>query len=156
MKENLSASVTFHPEKIIVNSINKTTLGLEHNSTKLTVLPIDTSADLLGETLRKHFNLCEFNTLHPKAKYRSMLWTEFKKAAGFKTDNDIYQNAKLVECLLTEIDIQLCPLENLYNTGNTGYIYLTERKISLPLTISNLDLGKNLFKTKELCKCYGT
>lgn len=139
----LAADVTFYPNKIIVQTFDYTD-GPSIGSTKLTILPVDTSPDILGRTLRKHFNLTEHGLKYQQNKDA---WNAYKEAAGFKTNKDTYKDARQVMCRQSNNEIILTPTENLYNTG---YEHLPNLDIKLPLTIPDEELGLQLTKARDL------
>ena len=147
-----SASVTFYPKQIIVATYDFATTGIGLGSTKLTKLPVDISPEILGQTLRKHFALTEYNIEHPKdSKAFKKVFDDYKAAAGFKTNKDTYKDAREVGCRMTKMEITLTPSENQYNTG---YLPIPNSDIKLPLTISDNELGLELLKAKEIATGY--
>jgi hypothetical protein len=140
---DLAADVTFYPDKIIVQTFDFTD-GPSIGSTKFTILSVDTGPDILGQTLRKHFNLTEHGL---EFKANNDAWNAFKKAAGFKTNKATYQDARNITCRQTTNEIVLTPSENTYNTG---FDHRPDLNIILPLNSSDLELGIQLSKARDL------
>jgi hypothetical protein len=136
---DLAADVTFYPDKIIVQTFDFTD-GPSIGSTKFTILAVDTPPDILGQTLRKHFNLTGHGLEY---KANKDAWNAFKKAAGFKTNKATYQNARNITCRQTAAEIVLTPTENTYNTG---FDHRPDLDIKLPLNTSDLNLGIQILK----------
>ncbi|MCE3278449.1 MAG: immunity protein [Bacteroidetes bacterium] len=120
------------------------TNGPSIGTTKLTILPYDTTPETLGQTLRKHFNLTEHSL---KYQQTSETWKAYKKAAGFKTNKETYQDARNVTCRQSINEIVLTPTENKYNTG---FDHRPDLNIHLSLFVSDFELGIQLRKAKEL------
>jgi len=139
----MAAAVTFYPDRIIVQTFDFTD-GPSLGSTKFTILTVDTSPEVLGQTLRRHFNLAEHGLEY---KANKDAWTAFKKAAGFKTNRATYKDAKQISCRQSKAEIILTPTENAYNTG---YNSLPDLNIKLPPNTSDLDIGLQLIKAREL------
>lgn len=140
---DLAADVTFYPDKIIVQTIDFTQ-GPSIGSTKFAILAADTPPDILGQSLRKHLNLTEHGLEYNDTKDS---WNAFKKAAGFKTNKATYQDARKIICGQSATEIVLTPTENTYNTG---FDHRPELDIKLPLNTSDLDLGIQILKAREL------
>lgn len=149
-KGKKAASVTFYPNQIIVGTYDFTTTGLASASVKLTKLPVDTSPDILGKTLRKHFASTEHDILHPRdSKAHKKRWEDYKTATGFKTSKETYQDARYVSCRMTETDITLHPNKNKYNRV---YLGIPDAQITLPISISDTELGLELLNAREIAK----
>jgi hypothetical protein len=142
-----AAGVTFYPDKVIIRTEDSTD-GPWIVSAKLTILPVDTSPVILGQTLRKHFVLTEHKKYEAKSKD---VWNEYKKAAGFKTNKETYKDARLIMCSQSKTEITLTPTENTYNTG---YLPIKNTSINLPLTVSDENLGIELEKARDISTGY--
>jgi hypothetical protein len=140
---DLAADVTFYPDKIIVQTFDFTD-GPSIGSTKFTILAVDTPPNILGQTLRKHFNLTGHGLEY---KANKDAWNDFKKTAGFKTNKSTYQDARKIICRQSITEIVLTPTENTYNTG---FDHRPDLDIKLPLNTSDLDLGIQILKAREL------
>jgi hypothetical protein len=141
---NKSASVSFYPTQIIIVTYDNATTGVWLSSAKLTKLGIDVTPEILGQTLRKHFNLTEYEVEHPTDFKKH--WNTYKMAAGFKTNKETYKDSKQIGCTQTKTQIILTPNENQYNTG---YLPITESEIVLPSAVSDNDLGIQLIKARD-------
>ncbi|HCS19871.1 MAG TPA: hypothetical protein DIW47_04810 [Bacteroidetes bacterium] len=136
------AEVFFYPDKIIVLTFDLTD-GPWKITDKLTILQANVSPNTLGATLKKHLDLAEYiGNYQPKNGALSA----YKKAAGFKTNKETYQNARCISVHQKDQEITLTPTENLYNTG---YDHRSDLAIRLPLTVSDEELGLQLSKARE-------
>jgi hypothetical protein len=139
----LSANVAFYPNKIIVQTLDYTD-GPMVITNKFTILPTDVSLIVLGQTLKKHLHLTEHCVEYNQTENA---WTDYKKAAGFKTNKETYKDARLISCDQKDNIITLTPTENRYNTG---YDHRPDLNIKLPHTISDEELGLQLTKARDL------
>jgi hypothetical protein len=147
-KSEKSASVTFYPNQTIISTYNFATTGIGLASTKLTKLEIDTSPDVIGQTLRKHLALTEYDVEHPNSSEAfKKVWIDYKLAAGFKTNKETYKDAREIGCRMSKTEITLMPCENQYSKG---YFPIPNSEIKLPLTISDTELGQHLLKAREI------
>ena len=144
-KSKKSASVTFYLNQIIVQTYDFATTGIGLGSTKLTKLNIDSPPSVLGQTLRKHLSLTEYDVKHP-TDFKEH-WNAIKKAAGFKTNKETYMDARSLSCGQTETEITITPCENQHNTG---YLHVPNTKNILSVTISDHELGLQLLKTRDM------
>ena len=120
-------------------------------TSKITILPVDAPAEILGASIKKHLELSENNM--PDIKDFKTYYSNYLKAAGFKNSKAEYLNAKQVYVVQKEQIIRISPSHNGGATGKERGFGPTknDEKIQVDINVTEIELGEQIKNAWAFC-----
>lgn len=145
------ASATLYPEQILIATEDKTVVGYSIATPSFTILPIDATAESIGQTLRKHLSLSK-NDVPAPSDFKAM-YLDFLKAAGFKNAKAHHKGAKHLSIYQKDQELIIMPTINGGATGkDRGFLGSKDMlPIHVGTTVTDNELGEQIKEAWLTC-----
>jgi hypothetical protein len=146
-----TAAAILYPNKIIVETRNITGQGSYYSTDDLTILPVDSSLEVLGRAISAH--LSRSKLVRPDSvNYREERKKYFKKGK-FKSEQDFRKDARYVAIFRVKSFLNFHPKENQASKGKQGSLLLGMRNEIFQIEDSNdyIDIGTAIKQAWAKC-----
>jgi hypothetical protein len=113
-----TAGAVLYPKKIIVETRNLTSQMTYHSTDDLTILPIDSSFEVLGRAISAHLARSTFVPLG-SVDYKELRKKYYKKGK-FRSETDTRRDARYVAIFRVKSFLRLEPRNNVLSDGRWG------------------------------------
>ena len=145
-------NVETYPDKIVLTTFNQIKNMYWINSAEIKILEINSSNEIIGETIRKQLSLSKYGIKEPTENDRKERKEKSDKILKFKTVKESMQNVKHITISECDEKIIFQPSKNGGSVGkNRGYIYL-KLDIEVKCDVSYEILGKTYRSALEKCQ----
>jgi hypothetical protein len=113
-----TAAAVLYTKKIIVETRNLTSQGTFYSTEDLTILPIDSSFEVLGRAISAHLSRSAFVT-PGSVDYREVR-KKYLKKGKFKSEPDFRRDARYVAIFRVKSFLRFQPMNNALSEGRWG------------------------------------
>jgi hypothetical protein len=106
-----SVAARFYPTKILIVTMNQRDSYVKYQTDSVTVLPVDCTDIILGETVIKHLN--ESVTVDISSDKMKELWVNLAKITKLKSERSKMIDAKHVSIFMDGQEISYTPYQNM-------------------------------------------
>ena len=148
----LQSAVTFYPDKIIIETIDRVKEDFGISSLNISILPVNTDNETLGSSIRYHLSLTRTGISIPKDYKQS--YKEFLKKLGFKNGKEHHKDALKVMISQHQNQITISPTKNGGFTGkDRGFLSMKDvADIFVNENTDNFTLGDKIREGYSQCK----
>ena len=145
------ANATLYRDQILIATEDKTVVGYSIATPNITKLPLDTTVESIGQTVRKHLSLSKTDVPAP-ADFKAM-YQDFLNAAGFKNAKAHHKGARHLSIYQKDQAINITPTINAGATGKErGFSGSRDMpSIEVNATISDIELGEQIKEVWQKC-----
>jgi len=146
------AMAILYPERMLINTTDRTKDGTRFHSTHISLLPVDVDSARLGAVVRNHLSLSRFGMDRPTDA--NQLTQAFFRAGRFRNAKEFHHHALLLRITEKEGSIYLIPTKNEGPSGRaSGFTELHGNATKLKAGVGNKDLGDHVMAAWSRCSC---